>query len=227
MAGFNFSSYGTFTGPGSGYRFDNTEPNWYNIPTESGFALNDVAMVLINNTSDYVYLHLNGTNTDSITLEKNTGQISTFNVDVILTTFTGSVRVDVDLGVTGTFSASAKFFDIPHPSKDGMRLKHGCLEGPENAVYIRGRITGSNVIPLPDYWKDLVNTDTITVSLTEIGYDQNLVVSNFDSENIRIRSMCGSNIDCFYFVQAERKDIEKLVVETPLTGAPIRAIISE
>ena len=46
-------------------------------------------------------------------------------------------------------SMGNKTFDIEHPNKKGWRLRHVCVEGPESAVYIRGRLTGSNII-IPD-----------------------------------------------------------------------------
>ena len=53
-----------------------------------------------------------------------------------------------------------KSFDIEHPTKGkGWRLRYVCLEGPEAAVYYRGRLKESNVIELPYYWKDLVHAD--------------------------------------------------------------------
>ena len=42
-------------------------------------------------------------------------------------------------------------FDIIHPTKEGWRLRHVCLEGPEIGVYLHGKNKGS-VINLPDYW---------------------------------------------------------------------------
>ena len=62
-----------------------------------------------------------------------------------------------------------KNFDIPHPTKKDHRLRHVCVEGPTADVYIRGKLTDSNVINLPDYWKDLVDEDSITVQLQPIG----------------------------------------------------------
>ena len=50
-----------------------------------------------------------------------------------------------------------------------MKLRHGSLEGPENGVYIRGRLKDNNTIELPDYWTGLVDEKTITVNLTPIG----------------------------------------------------------
>ena len=55
---------------------------------------------------------------------------------------------------------SWKGFDIEHPNKDGHRLRHICLEGPEAGVYYRGRIKNEKMIRLPSYWKGLVNIDT-------------------------------------------------------------------
>ena len=41
-----------------------------------------------------------------------------------------------------------KKFDISHPTKEGYRLSHVCLEGPTSDVYFRGRLKGSNMIEL-------------------------------------------------------------------------------
>ena len=61
-------------------------------------------------------------------------------------------------------SLPSKSFDIQHPTKgEGWRLRYVSLEGPESAVYYRGRLTGKNTIELPSYWKDLVHEDSITV----------------------------------------------------------------
>jgi hypothetical protein len=124
-------------------------------------------------------------------------------------------------GGVGGKSAGAKAFDIPHPSKEGHRLRHICLEGPETAVYHRGRLKESNVINLPEYWKDLVHEDSITVQLQPIGSNQNLVIQEFSNEFIVIAEDSTntdlitdlSTIDCFYHVYGERKDVERLIVE--------------
>ena len=80
----------------------------------------------------------------------------------------------------GNLTATSKAFDIPHPNPEkkeqGMRLKHGNLEGPEHGIYIRGRQLNDKEIELPEYWKDLVDPDSITVQLTSVGSHQNLYV---------------------------------------------------
>ena len=47
---------------------------------------------------------------------------------------------------SGSIVATTKLFDIKHPTKEGYRLAHACLEGPENAVYIRGRLKNDKII---------------------------------------------------------------------------------
>ena len=113
-----------------------------------------------------------------------------------------------------SFCAASKLFDIPHPTKEKKRLVHACLEGPENGVYVRGRLTGNNVIELPDYWRGLVDPASITVSLTQIGSSQDLIVDKIEwGSKVVIRSGSASNIDCYYTVNATRKDIAPLEVE--------------
>lgn len=111
-------------------------------------------------------------------------------------------------------SFTVKPFNIPHPTKEGMRLVHACLEGPENGVYIRGRLTNNNVIEVPDYWSGLVDPETITVTLTQIGSSQDLIVEKIEwGRRIIIRSGNASAIDCYYIINATRKDVVPLPVE--------------
>ena len=107
-----------------------------------------------------------------------------------------------------------KKFDIPHPTKVGYRLSHVCLEGPTTDVYIRGRLKDSNVIELPEYWKGLVDSDTITVNLTPRGRpDLSLHVKQITEDKIILSSDNLIDVDCFYHVYGERKDIEKNIAE--------------
>jgi len=98
---------------------------------------------------------------------------------------------------------------IDHPTKDGMKLQYGSLEGPENGVYIRGT-SGSNVITLPEYWSTLVDQSTVTVTLTSIGYYQPLFIKEKGKNYIKVGG-CKGSYD--YVVYGERKDVEKLKVE--------------
>lgn len=123
--------------------------------------------------------------------------------NVTASSFTGTINVQ-----------SWKGFDIKHPNKENHRLRHICLEGPEAGVYYRGRLTDSNVIDVPDYWFGLIDPESITVTLTQIGYSQDLIVEKIEwGKKIIIKSGNGSNIDCYYTIQAARIDGEKLIVE--------------
>ena len=151
------------------------------------------------------------------------------SVDTISVIGDMTVSGSVDCGNKGRLAsrfaaadASPKPFDLVHPTKgEGHRLRYACIEGPEVAVYCRGRLKDSNVINLPDYWKDLVHEDSITVQLQPIGSNQNLVIQEFNNEFIVIAEDSTntdlitdlSTIDCFYHVYGERKDINPLIVE--------------
>jgi hypothetical protein len=109
--------------------------------------------------------------------------------------------------------SSKKNFDIPHPSKEGWRLRHTCLEGPSNDIYLRGQVRNKNYIDLPLYWKDFVNKDSITVTLTPIGSHQSVIVKGIVESKIYLQSNGGMPIHCYYHIFAERKDGEKLIPE--------------
>ena len=152
------------------------------------------------------------------------GQIDFFQVNTSLTgdglvnilgSITAAGNITSGSQICGaSICSSNKLFDIPHPIKENKRLVHACLEGPENGVYIRGRLTGENIIELPDYWKGLVDLESITVSLTQIGSSQDLIVDRIEwGARVVVRSGTASTIDCYYTVNATRKDIAPLEVE--------------
>lgn len=109
--------------------------------------------------------------------------------------------------------SAKKNFDIPHPTKEGWRLTHSCLEGPEAAVYVRGKLINTNIIKLPEYWEKLVDPNTITISVTPIGSHQNIFVKYFDSKEVVLESAENIPVCCFYHIFGERIDTEKLIVE--------------
>ena len=133
----------------------------------------------------------------------------------------GNAQIDnlkINGTATGNFQGtinvqSWKGFDIQHPSKEGHRLRYVCLEGPEGGVYTRGRVKNKTEIDLPDYWKDLVDIQSITVNLTPVGAHQDVIVKRWDEDKIYLQAKGGMPIDCFYHIFAERKDGEKLIVE--------------
>lgn len=232
---FSFQNYGTFSGPGAQYTFRQND-DFTNIFEDPTFNLDDVSMVLLSTPSDYVYLHLDGTSTANVTLERNTGPITQFFVDATTSYFNGSVTIDQNLNVLGSLTVSgvniisdinlakalpAKPFDIPHPSKpETHRLRYISLEGPEIAVYFRGKLEDTNVIELPEYWKDLIHPESISVNLTPYGTYQELYVEKIVwGQQIIVKNRESGPTNCYFTVYAERKDMEKLIVEYEGTSA--------
>ena len=167
----------------------------------------------------------------NVLIEGDTGTAQTLYIDSSRDTaidINGKTKIDnkgdavFAIGTSGK-TLSARFveadskpkpFDIQHPSKgEGWRLRYACIEGPEVAVYHRGRLRRGKEIVLPRYWKDLVHINSITVQLQPVGAHQDIVIKRWDDEKIYLQSMGGMPIDCFYHVYAERKDINPLIIE--------------
>lgn len=124
--------------------------------------------------------------------------------------YTGGAMVGVNISAC----TGKKDFDIPHPKKDGWRLRHVCIEGPTADVYVRGKLKGTNVIKLPDYWEGLVDLESIDVSLTPMGHYQELFVESINwGKNIVVKNNSGGAINCSYVVYGERIDTSKNIPE--------------
>ena len=127
---------------------------------------------------------------------------------------------DVRTAYVGSLNAKAAFwdskkgFDIPHPTKENYRLRYICLEGPAAEVYLRGKLENNTVIDIPEYWKDLVDIETIGVTLTPIGSYQELFVEKIEwGTKIIVKNNAGGAINCTYVVYGERKDTTKNISE--------------
>jgi len=124
--------------------------------------------------------------------------------NVTSSTFNGSINIQ-----------SWKGFDIQHPNKPNYRLRHICLEGPEAGVYCRGKGKGK-VIELPDYWRGLIEEDTISVHLTPIGNPYVLFVEKINDNKVYVESnweKSGVDIEYYYVINASRIDGEPLIIE--------------
>jgi len=122
--------------------------------------------------------------------------------------------VATTLNETFAIAVNKKPFDILHPTKDGHRLRYVSLEGPSAEVYFRGTLKDTNVIELPDYWRGLVDSETITVNLTPIGFYQELFYEQIEwGSKIKIVNSSGGSIHCSFIVYGERKDTSKNIPE--------------
>lgn len=86
-----------------------------------------------------------------------------------------------------------------------FNLKNGELEyynpsGDKNCVFIQGR-TKNSLIKLPDEWEEFVDLSSITVHLTPIGSNQNLVIKRVQGLEVHIQTN-GLPVDCYYLIFA-------------------------
>lgn len=170
---------------------------------------NDYGMISRSSDSGTATMYINqyGSAEDIARFIKGDTSSSTSSSTSVTITSSGGIVA------TGSIYASSKSFLIDHPTKPDKKLCHGSLEGPENGVYVRGKLIDDNVIELPEYWRKLVDIDSITVNITPIGESQNLFVRVITESVIIIGSDSPKPINCFYMVNAERIDIDKLEVE--------------
>ena len=120
----------------------------------------------------------------------------TKNVNAVLIAPAAKIPV-----VQGYCTGNKIGFDIPHATEKDKRIRHIIAEGPEPGIYIRGKLDGSNIIELPDYWKGLVDYDTITVNLTPFGRsDTSLHVKEITEDKIIVSSDHLVQVKCFYQV---------------------------
>lgn len=122
------------------------------------------------------------------------------------------------LDVSGTITGTTKNFEIDHPTKEGYRLVHSTLEGPEVGVFYRGTgylVNGSAQIILPEYFDALTRDNTTTVILTAKGSTPfTMSYDSFDEKSFVVYgSMSSGEFD--WEVKAVRSDVPPLVVEKP------------
>jgi len=104
-------------------------------------------------------------------------------------------------------------FDMPHPNKTGWRLRHICIEGPEIAVYCRGKVPPDGIINLPSFWDGFVNTQDMSINITPIGCWQELFVKEIcQGKQVIVMNNAGSSINADYHIIARRLD-DDLIVE--------------
>jgi len=132
--------------------------------TASALSLSGQALSL----ADKFVQHTGDAMTGALTIgasgdQTNNGGDGTTN----LTVWGGPSSGNPAVVVNGYLQADNKSFNIEHPTKKGMRLVHGCLEGPEFGIYQRGTVKSIvqiEEIPLPEYWKVMVGDYTVALT---------------------------------------------------------------
>ena len=138
---------------------------------------------------------------------------SRFQNFVRVDTLLKSTFIEAKVIRTEVLQAKIKNFVISHPTKPGKKLVHTCLEGPENGVYVRGKLLNKTEIELPEYWTKLVDESTITVSITPIGAHQDIIVKRIADNKVYLQAKPGIPVHCFYHIFGTRKDVPQLVTE--------------
>lgn len=132
--------------------------------TASALSLSGQALSL----ADKFVQHAGDAMTGALTIgssgdQTNNGGDGTTN----LTVFGGPSSGNPAVVINGYLQADNKSFNIEHPTKKGMRLVHGCLEGPEFGIYQRGTLKSNlqiEEVPLPEYWKAMVGDYTVALT---------------------------------------------------------------
>ncbi len=223
LATFNDAATSTLVPGTNGYDLGSATKRWEFFGTAgnfssglgvSGSATVDTSVIAPIYTSNSSLVFRPGVNSTTAIQYQSSSGTSIITIDTTNSRIgIGTTSPSYDLEVNGEISATNKSFVIDHPTKPGMKLRYGSLEGPENGVYIRGRIEDKNVIELPDYWTGLIDPGTIPIHLTPAGKFSRVYVDIIADNKIFIKAHLFNKINCFYIVYAERKDIPKMKVE--------------
>lgn len=108
--------------------------------------------------------------------------------------------------INGVIQAKAKSFIIDHPTKSGAQLQHGCLEGPEHAIYLRGSVNFKHkiTISLPDYFK-AITQNNYTVQLSSDSFFP--IKVNKKRDCVDLCAVSFKEIKCDYLIIASRNDV--------------------
>lgn len=82
---------------------------------------------------------------------------------------TQKARLFVNASGQGVVAADTKSFVEPHPLDPSLDIVYACIEGPEAAMYVRGKgqlVNGHAVIELPEHFQLMMVPETLTVQLT-------------------------------------------------------------
>jgi hypothetical protein len=142
------------------------------------------------------------------------------------TTTTGNVTVGGNLTVTGTVSANVKSFVVDDPADATRSIWYASLEGPEAAMYVRGKATlagGRARVTLPDHFTRMVAPGTLTASLTPRSADSlGVAATSVTPAALDIRELHGGrgSYDVDWVVYGVRKGFEDFQVIRPKIAPP-------
>jgi hypothetical protein len=207
------SSTITITGPGTGITGTGTANSVAKFTAtgtlgNSNITDNGTTVALGKATTITDSALSNGTYLTITTAAGDDNSTTDFFIRGLNSSSTSKFSVDAN----GNLRATTKSFDIEHPTKPGMRLVYGVLEGPEHGVYHRGTVEGKGklTVELPEYWSKLVGAE-YSIQLTPWGnYNAHIVEKSETSFIIQLTgdpiSRMFKTIKVDYIIHGSRLD---------------------
>jgi hypothetical protein len=125
------------------------------------------------------------------------------------------LQVDGDLQVAGDISATIKKFVQPHPSDPKKEVVYISFEGPEAAIFLRGKarlVDGKASIETPEYFKVVAGEDEdITVQFTPRSLEsKGLAAISVTRDKVEVGELMQGkgNYEFDYFITAKRAGFE-------------------
>lgn len=176
------------------------------------FSINNASKTLVEGNDNNEVILTPTTNTYTII-----GTTTNNGVDKLQVT--GNSRFTGNITSTGTITGVTKNFTITHPTKPGMKLSYGSIEGPYHAVRLTGEakvVNGECVVTLPDYIHGLVREQGVNVQITNVRHGQVLWVESVDvttDQFIVKTDNAEGEFEFYWTFTAVRKDVPELITE--------------
>jgi len=81
---------------------------------------------------------------------------------------------------------------------ENRELEYSYPGTPENCVFFRGRAK-KPFIKLPNEWEEFVDLTSLSVHLTSIGANQNIIVKRTQGLEVHLQTN-GLPVDCYYLI---------------------------
>jgi hypothetical protein len=126
---------------------------------------------------------------------------------------TGAVVAGID-GATGDVFGVTKSFVVAHPLQPNHFIHYTSIEGPEAAIYVRGRaslVNGRARVKFPEHFSALAVASSITLSLTPRSFDsKGLAAAHVTGQDMEVGELAGGtgSYEFDYVVFATRTGFE-------------------
>ncbi|MCP3982678.1 MAG: hypothetical protein GY716_25585 [bacterium] len=124
----------------------------------------------------------------------------------------GKARLSVDNANMGSVFGDTKQFVVEHPTRPGHRIVYVSREGPEGAMFWRGRaqlVDGRATLELPEHFHVLSIPETITVDVTPHSFEsRGLGVESIAEDRIEVAELFDGegSYEISFMIQATRRD---------------------